>query len=146
MGNDLTFDPIFLGGEGEGDIGSRAKLGFSGCKPIEFVVTNVELDIADGKRRVVRVVSMFSRATQEEEGNADHVGHTLESAVGAGDQVGCGDDRFHHLDGNRLDPLWWRIFLGVRSELSTQSEVEFSMVVEADVRGPQHSVRLTDVS
>ena len=81
---------------------------------------------------------MFTRLAQEEEPNACHVSNGKHVIVHVIRSVSVMQDGAHNCNGNRLYSFRWSILFGAPLKLLTKLEVDVSMAIHSDVRGPIH--------
>ena len=72
--DDLVFDTVFLGGEGEGGLATLRQFFWGGESEVESAKTNGELDVGQGEwHGIGRRIRVFPRAKEVEEGDDDHI-------------------------------------------------------------------------
>ena len=133
----LAFNPVFLRGEGEGDV-------VCGCQGGEWIDCGIEDALSAAEGDVAQAewsgviggagVAVLAWSEEEIETDPDDVRDALVTGVAA-DMVA--EDVMENCDGEWLDARWRRILSCVAAKLARYAEVSISVRVVAGVAGPQ---------
>ena len=87
-------------------------------------------------RGVIDTEGVLARLAQVEEADACHIGNGKHVIVCIIRGVSVMWDGAHNCNGNRFHLFGWSILFGVPSKLSAKLEVNVSVTIHLDVRGP----------
>ena len=144
--NNLAVDAILLGGEVEGNKGGVTKFSKRGSGGVVTAVeSNTKLEVTETERGGTGTGGgVFSRAEEEEEGKADHVGNGHVGAVTR--QDGDVDHAMEDRKRDGLDSVRGWVLFGVGSKHASKAEVLVAYCIEAGVRGPHCGERLANAA
>eukprot|EP00980_Cylindrotheca_fusiformis_P012534 scaffold3079_cov119-Cylindrotheca_fusiformis.AAC.10 len=114
---------------------------------VQTETTKVEGDIREAKGRGVRGgrARIFTRAEEEEETQAQHVGDALGVGCGGIGKRG-GHDMKEKGDRNRFYPVRCRVPFRIVCEESAETKVDGTLEGEPGIRGPQQGGRLANAA
>ena len=133
--DDFPFHTILLCGENEGDQRSIVQFHIPRGLVCEHVGPSAWSHVLQAERGVIGAERVLARLAQEE-ANAHHIINGKQVVVHVIGRVNVMQDGARNCDGNRLCTFGWSILLGVPSKFLAKLEVNVSVAVHSDVRGP----------
>jgi hypothetical protein len=95
------------------------------------------------QRIITDGASVFAWPQQEKECDGDHICYSM-GVIVPGHAICVGEDKDDDIDGNWLNSFGRRVLSLVRLDLTLYPEVNVSMEVFPDIRGPHLGERLSD--